>query len=206
MRSLFAALAALSLSACTMLSAEAPLFSAADQAAEFAPPEGLWAIRDNPDCKVKPARSRPERDTCLDWYRVKRAEDGTWRVTSLSNDDPEEMRVVVVRASPGRHDEPLASLYVGEFVNAAGDDISYFVLVPRGGAEQPLSRIAAAGVECFVTHGEWGEVPGIVLRREDDKVVGCTAQTKDGVREAARRAAIAALPTLSDQELVFVRR
>jgi len=206
MKSLFAALAALSLSACTMLSAEAPIFSAADHAAEFAPPEGLWVIRDSSDCRVNPARSRPERDTCLDWYRVRRAEDGTWRVTALSNDDPEEMRVVVMAAAPKRPDEPLASLYVGEFSNAKNADISYFALVPRGGAERPLSRLGAAGIECFVVHGEWGEIPGIVVRREDDKVVGCTATAKDGLREAARRAAVAALPGLPEQELVFVRR
>jgi hypothetical protein len=206
MKSLFAAFAAALLSGCTMLSAETPLFSAADHAPEFAPPEGLWAAREGPDCKVNPARSRPERETCLDWYRVKRAEDGTWRVTSLSNDDPEEMRVVVMAAAP-RKGEELAPLYVGEFANAAADDISYFAMVPRGGSEQPLSRLAIAGVQCFVVHGEWGEIPGIILKRgEENGVIGCTATTKDSVREAARRAAIAALPELADGEIMFVRR
>jgi hypothetical protein len=205
MKFLSGMLGALSLSACTMLSAPAPLFSPADQDAAFALAEGLWVAR-SPDCKVNPARSRPERDTCLDWARVDRLPDGAWRVSSVEKDDDDTMRILFAPAAP-RTGEDRAPLYVAETVNEKNGEILYAAIVARGetGATGPVTRIAAAGVECHVAYGDWGDIDGVDVVREDEKVVRCIAKSKDGVREAARRTAVSALPTLMDHEFLFVR-
>jgi hypothetical protein len=197
-------LAALLVSACTMLSAPAPLFSAADNDPAFAPPEGLWAIR-NPDCKVNPARSRPSRETCLDWLQISRTPDGGWRVVSVKDPADAPVRLSVAAAAPKRTEATRAPLYVAEAVGETNGEITYYAVVPRGDEERPFNRLAVAGVECAVTYGEWGEITGILLEREDGKVIRCTAQSRDAVREATRRAALAALPTLYESELVYVR-
>lgn len=192
------------LGACTMLTAPAPLFSAADNDPAFAAPEGLWAIR-NPDCKVNPARSRPSRETCLDWLRMTRTADGAWRAESVEDPADAPVRLHVAAAAPRRTDGAHAPLYVAEAVGETSGEITYYAVVPRGDVEHPFARLAVTGVECAIAYGDWGEISGILLEREDGKVVRCTAQSKGAVREAARRAAVAALPTLYESELVYVR-
>ena len=68
MKALKAICAALALSGCAMLTAEAPLFSTADQDGVFALSTGLWAHRED-DCTLDPAGSSPEKKDCIDWAR-----------------------------------------------------------------------------------------------------------------------------------------
>lgn len=203
MKTLPVALAALAASACTMLTAEAPLFAPSDQDPAFTLAEGLWVARDS-DCKVNPAHSRPARKSCLEWMRVARAADGAWLVSdatdSAGGDDAEHIVFVAAAPATGR-----APLYVAETVNARTGAINYGAVAARSDGDGPVTRIAATGIECAVATGEWGDIAGIAVTREDGKVVRCVASTKDAVREAARRAAISALPTFGTNELAFVR-
>ena len=87
MRTILCGLAALALSGCAMLTAEAPLFAPADQDVVFTLAEGLWAHRED-ECAVDPATSGPERDDCIDWARIVREADGAWRIEFIGEDDP----------------------------------------------------------------------------------------------------------------------
>lgn len=204
-RSVVTALAAVALGACTMLSAPAPLFTPADQDSAFALAEGLWVTRPS-DCKVNPARSRPQRETCLQWAHVSRTPDGAWLVTSVEDADDAPLRAIIVPAAPPDA-TARAPLYVAETVGGEPAEINFAALIPRresdGGA---VTRLALVGVECAVVSDAWGPIAGIEVTREDGKIVRCTAVTKDGVREAARRAAIAGLTALDETDFLFVRR
>lgn len=201
MKNALVALAAVAVSACTMLTAEAPLFAPSDQDPAFTLAEGLWVARDA-DCKVNPARSRPTRKSCLEWVRVKRADDGAWLVSDASDAAADVERILFMAAAPATGRAPL---YVAESVNAKTGAINYGAVVARSEGEGSVTRIAATGVECAVAYGDWGEISGIDVTREDDKVVRCVARTQGAVREAVRRAVIVALPTIGTNELVFVR-
>ena len=197
-----AALAAVLLSACAMLSAEAPLFTPVDQDPAFALAEGLWVAQES-DCKINAQRSNPQQKTCLDWARITRANDGAWIVSSTGGDDDAPLRVVIAAAAP-RGSHLLAPLYVAESVNQKDGEIGYGALVPRGDLSAGVRRLAVAGVGCDVVTDE-APVDGITVTKEDGKVVHCTAKTQAAVREATRRAVIASLADLGDSELVFVR-
>jgi hypothetical protein len=202
-RAVYVALAASALSACAMLTAEAPLFAVADQDPAFAFAEGLWAAKE-PDCNVDPARSHPERESCLSWARIARAPDGAWAVTLVGEKDG-PLRLIVAAAAP-RGSHPRAPLYVAETVNQKNGEIGYGALVPRGETEGPVKRLAVAGVSCDVTSGDYGEIDAITLTRDkDNKIVKCVATSQGAVREATRRTVIATLATIGDSELVFVR-
>lgn len=202
MRLLIGGLAAFLLSGCAMLTAEQPLLSPQDQDGVFALAEGLWAHRED-DCAVDPATSAPETDDCIDWARISREADGAWRIEFVGEDDP-LMRLVVmpaVKSDAGR----LAPLYVAEATSAKQPEPAYAVLVPRGDLSTPVRRLGFDAIACAPLLRE-GEPADIVFTRgADGRVTGCTAKTKNAVREAARRAVFDALPQLGDEELVFVR-
>ena len=192
------------LASCAMLSAEAPLFTVADQDSAFVLAEGLWAAKE-PDCKVDAATSAPGDHSCVDWARIRRASDGSWEVSfegESESDGP--LRLIVAAAAP-RGTHARAPLYVAESVNQKNGEIGYGALAPRGEGEGPVKRLAVAGVSCSVATDDYSEIDGITLTREDGKVVKCIASTQGAVREAARRAAIETLATIGDNELVFVR-
>ena len=197
-----AALAAGLLSSCAMLSANAPLFTVADQDGAFALAQGLWVAQEA-DCKVDPRHSRPEQKSCLDWARIARAPDGAWIVSSTGGEDDAPLRVVIAAAAP-RGSHVLSPLYVAESVNQKDGEIGYGALVPRGDLSAGVKRLAVAGVSCDVITDE-APIDGIVVTREDGKVVRCIASTQAAVREATRRAVIDSLVTFGDSELVFVR-
>ena len=92
------------LASCAMLSAEAPLFTVADQDSAFVLAEGLWAAKE-PDCKVDAATSAPGDHSCVDWARIRRASDGSWEVSfegESESDGP--LRLIVAAAAPrGTH-------------------------------------------------------------------------------------------------------
>lgn len=197
-----AALAAGLLSSCSMLSADAPLFTVADQDPAFVLAEGLWVAKEA-DCAVDPAKSKPEQDTCLDWARITRATDGAWIVSSAGETHDEPMHIVIAAAAP-RGSHTLAPLYVAESVNEKSGEIGYGALVPRGDTSDGVRRLAIAGVSCDVVDDE-EPIAGITVTR-DGRNVRCIATTKTAVREATRRVVIASLNDFGEDELVFVRK
>lgn len=203
MRMLACGLAAIMLSGCAMLTAEAPLFSPADQDPAFRLEEGLWAYR-AADCRADPRRARPGRKSCLDWARLVRNADGSWRVESVGEDDEAPMRFVIVPAT-AREGDARAPLYVAEATNEKEASPSYAAVIPRGEETGPVRRLSFVAIACGAVLRD-GTPPDIVVARgEDGAVTGCVAKTKDAVRDATRRAVIDALPTLGEEELVWVR-
>jgi hypothetical protein len=202
MRSIIGGLAALLLSGCAMLTAERPLLSPQDQDGVFALAEGLWAYR-GAGCAVDPATSSPETKDCIDWARIAREDDGAWRITFIGEDDP-PMRLVVmpaVASEAGR----LAPLYVVEATSSKQTEPAYAIIVPRGDLSTPVRRVAFDAIACTPLLRE-GEPADIVFTRgADGRVTGCTAKTREAVRDAARRAVFDALAELGDEEIVFVR-
>lgn len=203
---LLAALAALA-SACSPLTAEAPLFSPADQDGQFTLAQGWWVGAD-PDCKVNPARSRPERKTCLEWARIVREADGRWLLSMApgeGDDDDGPLRVVLVPAVVSRVGP--APLYLAEATNTKTGVIMFGGVIARGarGPDNTVRRFALAPVTCDVVEATGG-VPGVELvRNEEGRVTSCIARTKDGALETTRRAALDALPEIGENDLVFVR-
>jgi hypothetical protein len=196
--------AGLALAACSPLTAEAPLFSPADQDAALVIAQGLWVGRDA-DCKVNPAHSRPERKSCLDWARITREADGRWLLTFVPDDEDGPMRVVLAPAS-ARGSRTIAPLYIAEGVNTKTGAIAYAGFVARGerDVDGAVRRFAIAPVTCDIVESAGG-VTGVAMVREDDRIVRCVAASQEAAKEATRLAAIDALPILGENELVFVR-
>lgn len=189
------------LSGCAMLSAEAPLFAPADQDGVFALSQGLWAHRET-DCTVDPATSAPEKKDCLDWARITRTSDGAWRVEFVGEDDP-PMRFLVMPVVKAE-DVRIARLYVAEATSSKDPAPAYALVVPRGTLDTPVRRLAIQGIACAPLLRDSAPTD-ITFTREDGRITGCTAKTKDAVRDAARRSVFDALTDLGDEELVFVR-
>lgn len=201
MKALKAICAALALSGCAMLTAEAPLFSTADQDGVFALSTGLWAHRED-DCTLDPAGSSPEKKDCIDWARITRESDGAWRIEFLDEEEG-PLRFVVVPASASEA-EAVAPLYVAEATGGKEPGPAYAAIVPRGSLQAPVKRLVMTVVSCASILRE-GDIPDITVKRDDGRVIGCTAKTKAAVREATRRAVIADLAKLGEEELVWVR-
>jgi hypothetical protein len=205
MRTMLGLAAAMAVSGCAVLSAPAPLFTPADQDGVFVLEEGLWAHRPA-DCKVDPARSNPQRKSCLDWARIVRASDGGWRGEPATREDEDDapIRFVVVPATAAPAGVR-APLYVAEGATEKDPGPNYAAIIPRGRAPGPVRRFVLVAITCDAVIRD-GEVPDITIRREEDRVVGCTATTKDAVRDAARRAILSDLPVIGEEELIWARR
>ncbi len=204
MRAAIALLAFGLLAACTPLTANAPLFTPADQDPALALAEGWWVARDA-DCKTDPARSRPDRESCLDWARITREADGRWLLSFQPGEDDDPLRVVLSPAV-AKGARAIAPLSVAEAVNVNTGAIAYAGFVARGepAVDGLVRRIAVAPVTCDLIEATGG-IEGVEFVREDGRVVRCIAGTQAAVKEAARRAALDALPILGESDLTFVR-
>lgn len=197
--------AAVMLSGCTVLTAPAPLFTPGDQDGVFALEEGLWAYRDK-DCATDPARSSPRRKSCLDWGRIVRAADGSWRAEPATKEDADDAPVrFLVMPAMAAEAGLRAPVYVAEGISDKDPGPSYAALVPRGERSGPVRRLVLIALDCGAITRD-GDIPDITVRRSDGRIVGCTATTKDAVREAARRGVLAEAGRIGDEELVWVRK
>jgi hypothetical protein len=213
MRILLTAAGLAMLAGCAVLTAPAPLFSAADRDPSFALEEGLWAFRGN-DCRVDPARAAPNRKSCLDWARIRRLEDGGWIAEPAEPEDagdaPARFDVYPATvAAPGVR----TPVYVAEGRTDKDEGVNYAALIPRAGPADgdadnrpgAVRRVVIIALECTTITRE-GPIADIIVEHKDGSISGCTAKTKDAVREAARRAVVAGAATLGDEEIVWVRR
>jgi hypothetical protein len=106
-----------------------------------------------------------------------------------------------VAAEEGR----IAPLYVAEATSSEQPEPAYALIAPRGDLATPVRRIAFDAIACAPLLREGAPADITFTRGEDGRVTGCTAKTKDAVRDAARRAVFDALAELGDDELVWVR-
>lgn len=187
---------------CALLTAEKPLLSAADQPPGFALAEGLWVGRET-NCDADPAQHKPGDGSCLEWFEVRRDGDEGWKLDSPDGKE-ETIRFKTIAAATAPVGG-VAPLVVGEALMRKERQPVYALIVPRG-IEQPIQRLAVVVISCDDVLRD-GDVPGVAVVREGDRISGCTAASKEAVREAARRAALANLPTIGEagSEMRFVR-
>lgn len=225
---LAALLLAAAISACAELTADAPLFTPADQAG--APPltEGIW-IGLAEDCPQRHARARGRFPMACAPLEIRRAEDGAWRARfridlvygltaqerADAADDVGPYRVVIApaveREIPG---DSYAPLYLGEMRNETADTttVGYVAIAPMG--VMPATSFTLTGpINCEVILRD-GPIEGINASYTEEatpdgqvtRTIGaCTPMTQAAVREAARRAAIEDLGAMAQGRFVYVR-
>jgi len=217
------------LGGCSMLTAEAPLFSPADQIGPPPLTEGVWIVVGE-DCPASYARRRsgrfPEGCTPME---IRRLEDGAWqagvRVDLIANLSPSAraeaeaqtasgpFRMLLVPAVENAASDAYAPLYVAELTpRAAGETIGYAVLAPIG-TMPSTTALVVLSVGCTDILRQ-GPIDGVAERHgtriddsgiAHDELEGCVASTQAGVREAARRAVIENLDEMVERRLVYVR-
>jgi hypothetical protein len=222
-------LLAAALGGCSMLTAEAPLFSPADQIGPPPLTEGVWIVVGE-ECPARYARHRtgrfPEGCTPME---IRRLEDGAWQarvrvdlIANLSADARAEaeaqaaagpFRMILAPAVENASSEAYAPVYVAELApRTAADSIGYAVVAPIG-VMPATSALVVLAVGC-VDILRQGPIDGVTERhvtRVDesgvphDEVQGCIATSQAAVREAARRAVIENLDEMVERRLVFVR-
>ena len=190
-----------SLGACAPLTAQAPLFTLADQASPPPLREGVW-MQTDPACNAETAERGENGCTRIE---VSRGEDGGWLYTMRSTDEngvTEEhlWRFVIASAVETERGEEYAPLYVAEYVATEEPDQPFYAVVAPVGP-MPASEVRmVAMIDCDVALRE-GPIPGV------EEVVGdaaferlCIAGSRGAVREAARRATIENLSVLLGEE------
>lgn len=227
-RASLALVAGVLLSACANLTAEAPLFSVADQAGPPPLAEGVWIAlgEDCPERNLTRSGRFPKECAPLE---IDRTADGAWRVRARADlaagltreerqsaeaDAERIMRLVIAPAVERQIADAYAPLYVAESApQTAEEHVSYLLIVPEG--ELPArSAMVLGGIDCATALRD-GPIEGVAERYTERvdaqgntsrELSGCVASSKAAVREAARRAAIENLATLHDARYAYVGR
>jgi hypothetical protein len=193
--------AALSLGACAPLTAQAPLFTLADQASPLPLREGVW-MQTDPACRNETAERGEDGCTRIE---VAQGEDGGWLYTMRSTDESgivEEnaWRFVIAPAVETDRGEEYAPLYVAEYVAIDEPDQPFYAVVAPVGL-MPASEVRmVAMIDCDDALRE-GPIPGVEEQVGDEAADRlCVAASRGAVREAARRAVIENLPVLLGED------
>jgi hypothetical protein len=226
-------IAAAALSACASLTAEAPLFSTADQIGPPPLTEGIW-IFVNEDCPVRNVRRVGRFPRQCSPIELRRTEDGAWRLTFREDlainpprSDDENMdgpfRVIIAPATEHPTADAYAPLYVAEIVQPEeGRGTGYAVIAPI--SAMPATEFLAIGqIDCAVILRD-GPIEGVTphytvrttelrpdaapaddVAQTEEVLSGCTASSQSAVREAARRAVIESLDSLYETRFVWAR-
>ncbi len=208
-----ALIAAVALAGCAPLTAEAPLFSPADQIGPAPLTEGVW-IQIGEDCPARMARRRGRLPAACAPGELSRLPDGAWqfhvRTQARTVDgawEPERdemMRLLIAPAIERPNAETYAPLYLAEYVQwAEQSGPRYFAIAPIGAL--PATEIYVVALDCGDVLRD-GPIAGVrEVRDEEGKIVSCIAASQAAVREAARRAVIENLGQVDETRLLFVR-
>lgn len=145
MKKLLGLIMAMLAGACAELTAEAPLFSTADQIGPPPLTEGIW-ISVGEDCPAHNARRRGRFPRECVPAEISRLPDGAWRFAYRADlmrdrrpEDGEEMssafRLIIAPATESASPESYAALYLAEYSqipDTTDDDIGYAVIAPIG--------------------------------------------------------------------------
>ena len=206
-RGLIALMAAAALAGCASLSAEAPLFTPADQIGPAPLTEGVW-IQIREKCPARNARRRGRLPAACAPADLSRLSDGAWqlRVQDHVDPDPEDAehetprayRLIIAPATEHRTPDAYAPLYVVEYQPL--DVVEpvkprYVVVAPVG--EMPARQFRLIAEVGCVTILLDGPIEGVTeTRDEKGTITGCIASSQGAVREAARRQTIQSLGSL----------
>lgn len=153
---------AAALGACAELSADAPLFSPADQAGPPPLTEGVW-IAVGEKCPAANARRRTGRFPAdCSPLEVRQAQDGAWRVSlridlvyglsaqeraEAEEEDAGPYRLVIAPAVERTLGDSYAPIYVAETTREEATGIAYVVIAPLG--QMPAtSALVVLSVSC----------------------------------------------------------
>jgi hypothetical protein len=205
--------ALLATSACVSLTADAPLFTAADAANPIPIVEGVWVEVSESCAPATIQAPGPLPEACAS-FEVRRMGDG-WSirtpapgVTSFAGGEtPDEASGIIASAVERDLDGLYAPLYVLERVGTdetGAVSIRYDGIIPVG--ERPAREVAMIfEISCGQALAD-GPIEGVT---EDFEETGeqlvCKAHTRRAVREAVRRAAIENLPYLQNHRLILRR-
>ncbi len=227
LRSAMALALAAALGACANLTAEAPLFSVADQIGPAPLAEGVW-IALGEDCPERNLSRRRFPQQCSP-IEIDRLPDGAWRVRyrvdlalGLTREERERaeadagriMALIIVPAVERQSADAFAPLYIAESTPQSVEDrVSYFVIIPQGTLPAE-SILLLSGIGCAdaLRDGPIASVTEQYAERVDEtgavhrELSGCVASSQAAVREAARRAVIENLATLIDARYARVAR
>jgi hypothetical protein len=213
----------LALAGCAQLSAEAPLFSVADQPSEPPIVEGVWLVLGEGCPAENLTRSNNFSPPC-EPMQITREPDGAWSARQRPDlvagptpeeraapEQPREIRFLLVPAVERPLGAGQSTAFVAELQPPApGDSTAYVIAVPTG-ALPAASLFILSGIGCAdaLADGPIADVEPLYTERAGPagettrELSGCVASTQAAVREAARRTLIANADELSEQRLVL---
>jgi len=210
---LISAIVALALGACTPLTSPHPLFELADQTGPAPLAEGVW-VGLNHECTREMANTSPLPQGC-EGATLRRASDGAWTLSGPGKDhegrpQTENLRLIIVAAVARARGDAYAPLYIVELDPSQADPHAgpasqrriYGVIAPIAGA--PATEAFFLSIDCEAILRE-GPIAGITAERDGaGNLTGCTTQSAEAVRQAARRALIEGISNIDQSRLLFV--
>jgi hypothetical protein len=211
--------AAATLSACTPLTANAPLFSVADQIGPPPLSEGRWVGLDEDKCtRAMATRHGGPASGCV-IFTVRHLPDGAWQLYGEGDDEHGKhhtmnVRFVITPATETASPDAYSPLYLAEYqssniaddpppANAPSSEVQYAMLAPIG--TLPATELFfIAEIQCDSILRD-GPIDGISQRHGDDgSQTGCVASSQQAVREAARRALVNGIARIDSDRLIYV--
>jgi hypothetical protein len=207
-----AALAALTLGACTPLTSSHPLFSLADATGPAPLSEGVWTALDE-NCTREMAAQTPLPHGC-DQIVLQRRADGAYEVKGAGKDGdagerPGALTLIIAPAVNTSSADAYAPLYLVQLSPRDADAASnappqsriYAVFAPIGA--MPAHEAFFTDIDCTAILRE-GPIAGVAEQHDPGGALsGCTTDSPAAVREAARRALIEAVSRIDEDRLVF---
>lgn len=207
------ALAAAMLAGCASLTAEAPLYTPADQIGPAPLTEGIW-VQVSDECPLAIARRGGRLPKACGSMELRRLPDGAWIITPVNRSDGDSedemgpMRLIIAPATEHPSADAFAPLYVAEYTPVdpnARQRLGYAAIAPLGTMPaEEMFIVAAIGCSDVLRDGPIEGVSEAL--NEQGERIGCIASTQAAVREATRRAVVENLNYLDDARLVLVRR
>jgi hypothetical protein len=221
MKLCLALVAAAFLTGCAALTANAPLFTPADQVGPAPLNEGIW-IQINEKCTERNAQRRGRLPAECFPAELRRDAEGAWIFSfqdhvrsnpevDLPEETPRSWRLIIAPATERQPADSFVPLYLAEYVPVdvvENNAPHYAIIVPVGTLPaQEMYLVPQIGCTEILRDGP---IEGIAATRNDTgTITSCIASEQAAVREAARRATIENLSELLGEQpsgrFLFVR-
>jgi hypothetical protein len=202
-------LTALAAAACAPLTAQAPLFSAADQIGDPPLLEGTWVMvsKECPAADVKKSRELPKGCEPAEFRRLVGL-GWSFSANESSTEANDKWRMVIAPATEHPSMNGSVPLYLAEYVDVqdtAPFAVRYAAIIPIG-PRPAKEALVIQQINCTDILND-GDIPGVNKITDDEgNFVRCVATTKASVREAVRRGVIDKLGELQNNRMIYVHR